>query len=184
VFGFSELSQPHRLELQAWLVPVALATTSGAEVARLLVDEFRRRRIIVPGVSVAERIAATALLEAERHVAGQLTGGLAAEQRRALDELLQLRPGTKLSQIAWARQPPGVAGHRSFAALVQRLEMLRAVGLDPEVAASVHPDRLRRLSQEGVRLSAQHQRPAPAGTSSRRDVAPSWSRPCWRRSSA
>jgi len=70
---------------------VALATTSGAEVARLLVDEVKRRRIIVPGVSVAERMAATALLEAERHVAGQLTGGLAAEQRRALDELLQLR---------------------------------------------------------------------------------------------
>ena len=156
VFGFSELSQPDRRELQAWLLPVALATTSGAEAARLLVDEFRRRRIIVPGVSVAERMAAAALLEAERHVAEQLTGGLTVAQRRALDELLQLRPGTKLSQIAWARQPPGVAGHRSFAALVQRLEMLRAVGLDPEVAASVHPDRLRRLSQEGARLSAQH----------------------------
>jgi TnpA family transposase len=69
VFGFSTLTHPVRAALQEWLLPVALTTTSGAELARLLLDEFRRRGIIVPGISQIERMVAQALLDAERHVA-------------------------------------------------------------------------------------------------------------------
>ena len=155
-FGFRDLSLPIRAELQAWLLPVALATTSGADVARLLVDELRRRRVVIPGASVVERMAATAMLQAERHVAEQLTRGLDVAQRTGLDGLLELRPGTRLSQLAWVRQPAGVLGHRAFAGLIERLKHLRSLDLDPRTAESVHPERLGRLAQEGARLTAQH----------------------------
>ena len=56
VFGFAPFSHPARAALQDWLLPVALTTTSGAELARMLVEEFRRRGIIVPGVSPVERM--------------------------------------------------------------------------------------------------------------------------------
>ena len=51
VFGFSTLTHSVRAALQDWLLPVALTTTSGAELARLLLDEFRHRGVIVPGIS-------------------------------------------------------------------------------------------------------------------------------------
>lgn len=73
VFGFRQLSRPASAELQTWLLPVALTTTSGAEFARMLLAEFRNRQIIVPGGTLVERMVAQALLDAERHVAELLT---------------------------------------------------------------------------------------------------------------
>ena len=158
VFGFRPLDRPTRTALQAWLLPIALTTTSGADLARLLVDEFRRRFVIVPGVTLIERMAAQALLDAERHVAELLTQKLTVEQRAALDALLAPRPGANLSVLAWARQPPGKPGQRAFAGILDRLGALRSLGLDREMAGSVHPERLRRLCQEGARLTGQHLR--------------------------
>jgi TnpA family transposase len=157
-FGFTPLSRPPRKTLQEWLLPIALTTTSGATLARVLFDECRRRRIIVPGISSVERMVAQALLDAERHVAEHLTQGLSGEQCHLLDALLLLRAGTNLSGLSWIRQPRGKPGRKTFAIIIERLMLLRAIGIDPDIAASVHPERLRRLCQEGARLTAQHVR--------------------------
>ena len=80
-----------RREIQEWLLPVALATTSGANIAAALLEELRRRRVIVPGPTVIERLVAVALLNAERHVACELTRGLAPAQIAQLERLLERR---------------------------------------------------------------------------------------------
>lgn len=158
-FGFITFTRQHAREFVAWLVPVALTTTSGLTVAQALLNELRRRRIVAPGASVIERLVAAAMLLAERHVAGQLTNGLAPDQVAALDGLLELHPGTPhLSTLSWARQPPGIVGHRSLARIIEQLDRLRAIGLDPACAEGVHPERLRQLAREGARLTAQHLR--------------------------
>jgi len=156
VFGFSTLTHPTRDALQEWLLPVALTTTGGAELARMLLDEFRRRGIIVPGISQVERMVARSLLDAERHVSDLLTATLSAEQKRLLDALLVPRDGTTLSGLSWLRQPARAPGRRSFAFILERLAVLRAIDLDPAMQDRVHPERLRRLHQEGYRLTAQH----------------------------
>lgn len=156
VFGFAQLSRPVRVDLKSWLLPVALTTTSGAELARLLLDEFRRRQVIVPGMTVVERMVAQALLDAERHVAELLTRELTIAQHQMLEALLELHPEAKVSTLAWVRQPPGKPGRRAFAAILDRLAALRAIGLAPDLTSTVHPERVRRLCQEGARLTAQH----------------------------
>src|SRR4051794_27825954 len=88
-FGFAALGRPQRRELLAWLLPVALATASAPAIAATLMDELRRRQVIVPGPSAIERMVATAVLLAERQVAGRLTRDLSAEQAEALDALLR-----------------------------------------------------------------------------------------------
>ena len=45
-FGFMPLSRPLRTTLQEWLLPLALTTTSGARLARVMLDECRRRRTV------------------------------------------------------------------------------------------------------------------------------------------
>jgi TnpA family transposase len=157
-FGFSMFAPGHGRELLAWLLPIALATTSATAVAAALMDELRRRRIIAPGPSVVERLVAAVLVMAERHVAGQLTRSLSAPQTDALDALLQPKDGTSMSVLAWARQPPGAPGHRALARIVEQLAFLRAVGLDRCGAEAVHPERLRKLAREGGRFTAQHLR--------------------------
>lgn len=156
VFGFRPFSRPVQAELQAWLLPAALATTSGADLARLLLDEFRRCRIIVPGITAVERMVGKALLDAERHVGELLTRDLTADQRDRLDALLQQHDQARSRVLAWVRQPPGKPGRRAFAAILNRLSILRAITLDAELVTAIHPERLRRLCQEGGRLTAQH----------------------------
>lgn len=156
LFGFATLSRPEQASLQAWLLPVALTTTSGAELAARLAAEFRRRRIVIPGVSALERMSGMAMLAAERRVEVILAGTLTSSTRTALDELLRIMPDRTISTLAFVRQPPGVAGHRAFAAILERLAILRATGVASVVADGVHPERLRQLAQEGARLTAQH----------------------------
>ena len=98
------------------------------------------------------------MLGAERKVAEQLTRGLSESQRRALDALLEIRDGTAISTLAWARQSPGAPSFRSLARLIEQLDHLRQIGLDPGIRAAVHPDRVKQLAQEGTRLTAQHLR--------------------------
>lgn len=156
VFGFQPFSRPVRIELQAWLLPPALTTTNGATLARLLLGELRRRRIIVPGITSVERMVGKALLDAEHHVGDLLTRNLTGTQRDRLDALLNRHDRASSSVLAWVRQPPGKPGRRAFAAILNRLAILGGIDLDLGLVAAIHPERLRRMSQEGARLTAQH----------------------------
>jgi Domain of unknown function (DUF4158) len=157
-FGFAPLDRVHRRELLAWLVPVALATTNPLAVATTLMNELQRRRLIVPGPSVVERLVAAATVLAERRVGHELTRNLPPEQERALEALLMMKEGTPTSVLAWARQPPGAPGHRALARVVEQRAALRAIGLDPKWAEGIHPERFRKLAREGARFTAQHLR--------------------------
>lgn len=157
-FGFSDFSPVRRRDILAWLLPVALATTNASSIATTLMDELRRRHLIVPGPFIVEQMVAAVTALAERHVAHQLTRGLLPAQREALDTLLAIKEGTSMSVLAWVRQPPGAPGHRALARLVQQIAALRAITLDPACAEGVHTERLRKLAREGARFTAQHLR--------------------------
>ena len=55
-FGIADFTPPHRREILVWLMPIALATTSAATIAATLMDEVRRRRLIVPGPSIVDQL--------------------------------------------------------------------------------------------------------------------------------
>ena len=157
-FGFRTFAREHRREFLTWLLPLALGNTNGFTVAAALMDELRRRKILAPGPSVVERLVAAAMVLAERRVAHQLTRNLSPAQGDALDALLQIKEGVPMSVLAWSRQPPGAPGHRALARVVEQRAALRAIGLDPNWAEGVHPERFRKLAREGARFTAQHLR--------------------------
>lgn len=117
--------------------------------------DHRRRKIIIPGITVVERLCADVLVEAERRALQRLGEGLARDQLRRLDALCDLVPNTHRSFLAWLRQPSGAASPRNFQAIVARLADLRAIGLPPEWAQRTPERRLRQLSREGGRMTAQ-----------------------------
>jgi hypothetical protein len=157
-FGFRMFAPDDSRGLLDRLLLVALATTSAQTVAAALLDELRRRRVVISGPSTVERLVAAALAGAERHVAVRLTRDLTPAQVDALEALLQPKEGTAVSVLAWVRQPAGAPGHRALARLVERLDVLRVLGLDPARADGVHPERFRKLAREGGRFTAQHLR--------------------------
>jgi hypothetical protein len=107
IYGFQGLAQPDHRALSQWLLPIAMTTVSAVSVAEALMVELRRRGIAAPGVTVIDRMVATAMLGAERKVAEQLTRDLSESQRVFLDALLDIHDETTISTLAWARQSPG-----------------------------------------------------------------------------
>lgn len=150
-FGFRMYAPGDGREMLAWLLPVALVTTNALNIATVLMEELRRRRIVVPGPSIIERLIAAVLVVAERHVAEQLTRNLSSANIQGLDALLMPQEGASMSVLAWARQPAGAPGHKALKRVVEQLTRLRAVGLDPACADGVHPERMRKLAREGGR---------------------------------
>jgi hypothetical protein len=154
-YGFVDLTHPHRQALQDWLLGVALVTTDGVAVVAALAEEMRRRRIVIPGVTVLERLAAEVISTADGQVIKSIAGRLRPGQMRRLDALCEQKAHERQSRFAWIREPPGVAGVASLHALVDRLEAVRGIMLDPAIVADAPPARLRRLAREGRRYGAQ-----------------------------
>ena len=116
-----ETRREHLAELQAWLnlTPFAIAdyrrfvhqlaelaqqTDRGIVLAETLVERLRQQRIILPTVDVIERVCSEALTRGTRQVYEALTTPLADHHRRAFDDLLAIREGTKGSGLVWLRQ--------------------------------------------------------------------------------
>jgi len=155
-FGIRGFTQPDFREMSNWLLPVALATTSGEVLAVALLSELRRRAIAAPGPTVIEKLASAAMLQADRHVAQMLIAGMPDTRLRALDALLEVPPESTVSLLAWMRDITGATNAKALVGLIARLDAARALGLDPAVLSVIHEERIRRLAQEGARLTAQH----------------------------
>ncbi len=155
-FGIRGFTQPDFREMSGWLLPVALATTRGEAVVEALLSELCRRGVAAPGPSVIEKLASTAILQADRHVARSLIAGMPDARLRALDALLEVSPGNAVSPLAWMRDVSGPTSAKALSGLIDRLVAARALGINPAVLSGVHEERIRRLEQEGARLTAQH----------------------------
>ena len=153
-----DITPQHRREILVGLMPVALATMSVVTIATTLMDEVRRRRLIVPGPFIVDQLVSAAMALAERQVAHQLARALLPAQANELDALLTTKGSASISGLAWARQPPGAPGHRALTRLVEQRGMLSAIAIDPACADGIHPERLRKLAREGARFTAQHLR--------------------------
>ena len=173
-FGFRMFGPGDGRELLAWLLPVALATTSAPNIASTLMDELRRRRIVAPGPSTLERLVAAGLVAAERHVAGQLTRDLPEDKAAALDALLGPKEGTAISVLAWRGSPRAPPGTRRSAAWSISLPVCA-----PSASTLPAP---RAYIRGGCASSPARARATPrsiCGLCLRSAGAPPWSPPCW-----
>ena len=100
--------------------------------------------------------ASTVRYQARREIERRLTDGLSAEQRRRLDALTQRRAETGQSWLAWLRQMPEATKPAAMLGLIERLDHVRAIGIDPARGHRVHQARLAQLAREAGRTTAQH----------------------------
>jgi TnpA family transposase len=169
----------HRAELAKWLLPHAVENDRLAHLAELVLEECRQRRIIIPPPRTLERLCVTVRYRARRELERRLTEGLSAEQRRRLDALTTRRSEAAHSWLAWLRQMPEATRPAAMLGLIERLNHVRATGLDPARAHRVHQARLAQLAREAGRTTAQHiagyeqQRRHAALTAAALDLIPS-----------
>lgn len=135
------------------LSELAQQTDKGIVLATALIDFLREQALLLPSVTVIERVCAEAITRATRRIYQILNEPLTEYHRRQLDHLLQRRPNGRLTWLAWLRLPPGKASSRQMLQHINRLKMLRAVGLPEGIERQVHQNRLLKLAREGGQMT-------------------------------
>jgi TnpA family transposase len=155
-FGLRPFGTRPATELTRWLLPHAIENDQLAHLAELVLEECRQRRIIIPRPQRLERLCIEARHRARREVQRRLTDGLSADQRQRLDALAVRREETNQTWLTWLRQMPEAAKPVAMLGLIERLDHVRAIGLDPGRGHRVHQARLAQLAREAGRTTAQH----------------------------
>jgi Domain of unknown function (DUF4158) len=143
-------------ELADVLHPQALENDRFFHLAEVVMEECRRRRIVVPASRRLERLCVDLRFRARREIERRLTDGLSADQRRQLDALTQRRQETGQSWLGWLRQMPQATKPTAMLGLIERLSHVRAIGIDAARGHRVHQTRLGQLAGEAGRTTAQH----------------------------
>jgi len=151
IYGYKKFAGRGARELRGWLDVQAENARSNEDLARRFVDRCRQTQTILPAISTIERLCADALVAAERCIEARIADRLDQPMRERLDSLLtEMIEGT-VSRFVWLRRFE--PGNNSAAAnrLLDRLEFLSKLGLDPQVLADVPPHRVARLRRQGER---------------------------------
>ena len=154
--GLRPLTRGLYRELAAWLLPTALATDHGPTLVATLLEELRARRIVCPPLAAIERLAGSVRARKQRQLWRQLADELTDQQRQSLDQLLEVRVGGGQSTLAWLRQTAYAATTGNFPKLIERLSLVRALGIEPERASRVHQNYWLKLAREGGQSTVQH----------------------------
>jgi TnpA family transposase len=156
LLGMKQFSTRHYRALSEWLVPTALQTTRGIVLAQAVLEELRKRLIVLPPVAVIERLCGEAATQAQRKLFTHLTEDMSPEQKTQLDGLLEMREGSPYSALAWLRLPPGAPTARAVLAHIERFRAIRELRISPEAGRRVHQNRLLQLAREASQTVVYH----------------------------
>jgi TnpA family transposase len=125
-------------------------------LAGTVIDELRRRRVLLPPPAVIEAIVRHARQQAEQLTHEILTSGIEPDKLTMLDALLTRRSDQGTTWLAWLRNAPQSPAPRNILRLLERLDHVRNLGLDLARAAMIPSATFDRLADEAVRITPQH----------------------------
>ncbi len=155
-FGFKPFTMHYYKPAVEGLGTTALQTDKGVVLAKELIERFRSKKILLPSISVVERICAEAITVAERLIYKSLTEPLSSKQKNELDSLLSTRDQSKISTLVWLRQRPSAPNAKHLLEHIERLKTMESLQLPPSLEQGVHQNRLLKLAREGGQMTAQH----------------------------
>lgn len=154
-FGFRDLSRPVRADLMTWLGQTAMPLTDGCHLLDRLLEKMRAERIVIPGISVVERMAAEAMHRAETDLITAVDRSLDAEMRRRLDTLVDGKVHDRQSRLSWLREPQPRVAPASLDTIVDKVRLIRWSGVSAHPVDPAHQPRIAQFAREGLRYTAQ-----------------------------
>jgi len=154
--GYSMFDRAAAREAVSFLTATAQTIVRPGQLAGILVEELRRRHVLLPSALVLEAVIRGARQRAERLAQEVLTAGLDDAALARLDELLAARPTGKLTWLGWLRNAPQSPAVSNVPRLLDRLDRVRGIGIDRNRAAALPLKVFERLSDEANRIGAQH----------------------------
>jgi hypothetical protein len=134
----------------------AWSTDRGAPIVAGVIAALRAAKIILPAPAVIERTAIAGRARARKRAADALIAGLSPAQLSKLDALLIPDPAIEATPLAWLRNAATAPKPDHVRALLDRLRVVREIGVPPNAAGRIHDNRFQQLLREG-RISDAHQ---------------------------
>lgn len=157
--GFMTFGRDEAVAMMRWLTPTAQIERRPRRLIDILLAELRRRGILLPQPRVLELVVHRARSATARVTWRALAGDLSTAQSEALDTLLGAAPEQDgLSRLAWLRQFPTTPGARGVHALLERLDVVRALGIDRERQNAVPSAAFDAIAMDAMFITAQHLR--------------------------
>jgi len=150
-FGRADLRPMFEVALQT-----ANGTDRGEVIALAMIEKLRAACVLLPGPAVLERIGLSARAAARERAYKNLSRDLTPEQRAALLDFVVGIKGIAKSRLAWLRDWPESPAPANLSKLIERLEFVRALGIEPDRERRIHQARFTAITREASILSAQH----------------------------
>ena len=154
--GLQAFDRPAFHAMVAWALPLASTLRDPEALAAVVVEELRRRRILLPPITVLELIVRQAYRRATAVMQRALTGTLSEQTRTSLEKLLDIDGEATMCRLAWLRTASRSPAAPNLLGLVERLRFLRGLGVPWSLKDAVPQAVLRRLADEATRMTAQH----------------------------
>jgi len=151
IYGYKAFAGRGARDLRDWLFNQAEDAQSNEDIAQRLLAQCRKTLTILPAITTIERLCADALVAAERAIETRISERLDANVRERLDGLLTEMVSGNISRFIWLRQFEVGNNSASANRLLDRLEFLRRLAIDPHVLADVPLHRIARLRRQGER---------------------------------
>ncbi len=127
----------------------AWSTDRGQPVATAVIAVLRAACVILPAAGVIERTAIAGRARARTRATHELLAGICDGQIAKLDGLLVLDTSVNMTPFAWLKAVPIAPKADHVRELLDRLKLVRSIGLLPEITSRVHEERLRQFVREG-----------------------------------
>ena len=156
-YGYRDFStQPHHWRFVRWLYARAWV---GTEAPSVLFDiataQLLAQKVLLPGVSVLERLVATVRERVAQRVWKSLSRLPTDEQCQRLDGILKVDEEARQTILDQLRRSPTRHSAPALVAALHRLKRIRALGVSHLVLPNVPPSRLKVLSRAAFTSRAQ-----------------------------
>ncbi len=164
----------HRAEIEAWLglrafdradvrsmltvgAEIAASTDRGEAIVAGMVDRLRLDRIVLPAASTLERLALIVRTRARKAAHAGLIRDCSSEQEAALDRLIASDDHGR-TRLGWIREWPEAPSAANLKGIVERLDAVRGLGIEPDRARRIHAARYAVIARTAGIVTAQHLR--------------------------
>jgi TnpA family transposase len=137
LFQYRQWSREAEHELTPFLLAFALQTEDGIMLTTALLEELRKRQILLPVASAIEQFVSQVRAQAEEAIFAQLTVALSREQGERLDALLTVQDGRE-TPFSWLKGYPRRPAASSILKIIERIAYLDEIALPPQSDQATH----------------------------------------------